>query len=124
MPHLIPAHCRRCNRPLRDHLSARAGLGAKCAQYEAAESPQGPQGAVVAPAGGFPASDPASAAVAAVTAALHGLPEEVLDELLGDADKDVTRILAGLMAYAVANTVDGPQWLERLALDWARTGVV
>lgn len=117
MHQLIPARCRRCNRLLRDHLSARAGVGPLCAQYEAAEAADSPVEA-------RPAPDAHATAIAAVTACVEDVPAHVLQGIVDDAGADVTLILIGMMAYAVEETAGGREWLRRLALDWAAEGAV
>lgn len=117
MPKLEPVYCRRCSRPLRDHLSARAGVGPLCAQYEAADTAEGPAEA-------RPAPDAHATAIAAVTACVEEVPKHVLQGIVDDAGADVTLILIGMMAYAVQETTGGREWLRRVALDWARQGAV
>jgi hypothetical protein len=63
------------------------------------------------------------AAVALITARLGALPEGVADAIAAEAPGiDLPVLLADLMAFAVANTVRGPEWLRELALAWAQDG--
>lgn len=114
-----PARCRRCDRLLRDHLSARAGVGARCSQYEAAEAAEAAQ----EPAQGLGRSGAHTVALAAVAALVHDLPGDVVDSIVGTSDTDVTMVLAGLLVWCIRETHGGAAWLERTALDWAQQGV-
>ncbi|WP_152648663.1 hypothetical protein [Streptacidiphilus anmyonensis] len=101
---------------MRDHLSARAGIGARCSQYEAAEAADSPPEAAY--------DDAPAAALAAVTACLWGLSDDVVESIVAEADTDVTKVLAGLLAWCIRETDGGPEWLRCLALDWAAEGAV
>lgn len=108
-----PARCRRCGRLLRDHLSARAGVGARCAQYEAAEAADGPDAPLQGP--GTPAT-----AIAAIMACLEDMPDQVVDDIVARSGRNLTVLLADLMAFVVRETTGGPEWLRELALTWAQ----
>jgi hypothetical protein len=110
----ITTSCRRCGRPLSSPLAVAAELGSRCALLDAAEAAQG---AAVARDG----QRVAEAAIAAVTARVHGLPVPVVDGILDDAPAgELAFLLASLTAWTIEHTDGGAEWLQRLGVAWAR----
>jgi hypothetical protein len=93
-----------------------AGIGARCAQRDAAQAAR-------SAAGDGGGQGVAEAAVAAVTARLHGLPQPVTDAILDDtAPAEVARLLAFTAAWMIDGTDGGEQWLRRWGLAVAKGG--
>jgi hypothetical protein len=99
----VPASCSRCGRPLTAPLTVAAGVGARCALLDLAETVALPVAGVTVPH--------ARAAVALVAAFLGEEDQAVHGRIL-----DVAGILAATVALLLARTEDGPARLQDFGL--------
>jgi hypothetical protein len=104
-----PTTCSRCSRPLTAPLAVAAGVGARCALLDLAETVALPVAGVTVPH--------ARVAVALVAAFLGEHAQDVHDGILSDANPyDVAGILAATTARVLARTEGGEDLLRRLGL--------